>query len=679
MTKWTTTHLLHGGDYNPDQWLNYPEVLKADWQLMKQAGVNTVTVGIFSWTALEPTEGEYHWRWLDDVFDQAEQNGISIILATPSGAKPAWLAQAYPEVLRVDEYDHRLHFGERHNHCFTSPVYRRYVAKIDGLLAKRYGQRKNLILWHISNEFGGECHCDLCQAAFRQWLKTQYASLDGLNDAWYTGFWGHHFDNWDEIHSPTPLGDTTLLGLTADWRRFVTAQTIDFHDAEVAAIRQYSDKPQTTNFMADTEDLEPFHGLDYAEFAKHVDVVSWDCYPTWENPAMTPAQLGSKIAMINDYFRSLKQQNFLIMESTPSLVNWHAFNRAKRPGQHRLAALQFLAQGADSVLYFQWRQSRGASEKFHGAVVAQDGCPDNRVFQDVAQVGHDLKALRGLAGVQREAARVAIVYDKQSHWNLDATQAFAQSTKKYWQTLQQQYDYFWERDIPVDIVGVEADLSRYAVVVDMMHYAMPQSFADKLRAYVQAGGVLIGGYISALVDHHDLAYTGDFMLADLYGVDRKEIDTLYPSMQNGVVIGDHTYPIYDYAEVLALNGGQALGHFTQDFYAGAPAIVTHAFGQGHTYYVGGRGDAALLANVYDEALAGLILKQQTVIASRPLVSVQMRRTQTHDVALVMNFSDSVQNVQVLQDGIDLLSAKAVTAGEIQLPAYGVMAIQLSNQ
>ena len=112
--------MLHGGDYNPEQWLHSPEILEKDIEYFKKAKINEVSLGIFSWAVLEPVEGEFHFEWMEKIIDRLYENGISTILATPTGARPRWMAQKYPEVLRVDASRHRNLYGERHNHCYTS-------------------------------------------------------------------------------------------------------------------------------------------------------------------------------------------------------------------------------------------------------------------------------------------------------------------------------------------------------------------------------------------------------------------------------------------------------------------------------------------------------------------------------------------------------------------------------
>ena len=253
--------LLHGGDYNPDQWLEYPEVFEEDVRLMKEANVNCVSLGIFAWAVLEPEEGRYELDWMDHIITRLGEEGIQVVLATPSGAMPNWLTQKYPEVMQVQADGHRNLPGKRHNFCYTSPVMREKITSIDRVLAERFGRRDNVILWHISNELGGNfgdstCHCELCQEAFRQWLKKKYGTLENLNSAWWNHFWSHTYTDWRQIHSPGPYGETTSTALVLDWRRFSTEQISSFCELEIKTVKEASDLPATTNFM------DFFKGLD---------------------------------------------------------------------------------------------------------------------------------------------------------------------------------------------------------------------------------------------------------------------------------------------------------------------------------------------------------------------------------------------------------------------------------
>ena len=271
-------HLLHGGDYNPEQWLQSPEILDEDMRLMKEAGCNVVSIGIFSWAMLEPSEGVYDFSWLDNVMDRLAENNIYALLATPSASRPAWMSEKYPEVLRVQPDRVRVLHGRRSNHCYTSRIYREKTRQINEKLAERYKNHPALIMWHVSNEYGGECHCELCREAFREWLKNKYHNdLNELNLAWWTAFWGHTYSSWSQIEPPnTYNGEIGIHGLVLDWKRFVTAQTIDFMKNEIEPLRRITpDIPLTSNFMG------AYPGLDYWRFAPYLDVISWDSYPQW--------------------------------------------------------------------------------------------------------------------------------------------------------------------------------------------------------------------------------------------------------------------------------------------------------------------------------------------------------------------------------------------------------------
>ena len=666
---------LHGGDYNPDQWLDYPEILEQDLALMDKAHTNTFSLGIFAWSTLEPQEGEFNFEWLDRIMDDLHGKGSNVILATPSGARPAWMSQKYPEVLRTNASREKMLHGGRHNHCFSSPVYREKVAIINKKLAERYADHPALLMWHISNEYSGECHCELCQENFRAWLRDKYDSIAAVNAAWWGPFWSHTYTDWSQIESPSPLGETMVHGLNLDWKRFVTDQTIDFYEHEIKDIRRLSpDVPITTNFMADTNDLIPFQSLDYGKFAQHVDVISWDCYPAWHNDWGTTADLASKVGFINDQYRSLKQQPFLIMESTPSGVNWHEVNKMKRPGMHLLSSMQFIAHGSDSNLYFQWRKSRGSSEKFHGGVVDHDGSEDNRVFQDVAQVGEALEKIQQVKGSDKKV-KVAIIYDWDNDWALNDAQAFGKATKRYPQTLQQHYRALWDQDIPVDVIPSTHAFEQYDLLIAPMLYLMEEDTQNKLSTFVEKGGTLVSTYLTGLVNQNDLTYLKGWPqpLQKLFGLRVTETDTLYPADENRLSFGEQEYQVKDYCSLLQVEAAEVLGSYQQDFYKGTAAVTKNDFGAGQAYFIGGRTGSDFLDDFYRSIANTLDLTNPWIVEGHPDVSVQSREEGDHRYSFVMNFSEEVNRIRVAQKGVDLITGKEV-GPEMVLQPYEVFVV-----
>lgn len=681
MTKEYVTderRLLHGGDYNPEQWKDYPEVLEQDIELMKKSGVNTVSVGMFSWASLEPKEGVYDFEWLDQVFDRMNSIGGKVILATPSGARPAWMAKKYPEVLRVDSLRRKQLYGARHNHCYTSPYYRSKTQEINRKLAERYQNHPALLLWHISNEYGGECHCNLCQEAFRGWLKARYDnSLEKINQAWWGPFWSHTITDWNQIESPSPIGENLVHGMNLDWRRFVTDQTIDFYKNEIVPLREVTpDIPITTNFMSDNPEFIPFRGLDYSKFAKEVDVISWDAYPAWHNDYEETYELASKVAFINDSFKSMKQKPWLLMESTPSLVNWHQYNKPKRPNMHYLSSMQMLAHGSDSNLYFQWRKSRGASEKFHGAVVDHDGSAENRVFKEVSQVGATMDELSAkIVGTQRKS-EVGLLYDWESDWALEDAQGFGLTTKHYPQTLQKHYQAFWEKDIPVDVITKENTFEDYRLLVVPMLYLMSEETIQRLNNFVANGGTLVSSYITGLVNERDLTYLGGWKkeLQEIFGIEPLETDTYYPGDTNQIVYADQTYTVKDYATVIEVKNAEVLARYADDFYAGTAAVTSNEYKKGKAYYIGARANEAFNREFYNQLIEELDLKPLLKVEHNIGVSVQGREAddQTSTV-FIMNFTEETQIANIIEKVQDSFTGEDIT-GEITLKPYEVKVV-----
>lgn len=675
-----TKGFLHGGDYNPDQWLNDPEVLEKDLKLMRQAKINTVTVGVFAWGLLEPEEGQYNFGWLDRVFDEVEALNGHIILATPSGGRPQWMSQKYPEVNRVDEYGRRHHHGFRHNHCYSSPIYRQKVSKINTLLAERYRQRPSLILWHISNEYSGECYCDLCQANWRKWLKVKYGTLEKLNTAWCLSVWSGLYSDWSQVLPPSPLGETKVHGMDLDWKRFVTDMTIDFYNNEIKPIRRITPNvPCTTNFMAEgqgNQEFMPLVGLDYSKFGQAVDIVSWDSYPDWHNNYETITDTAMKTAYIHDQFYSLKHRPFLVMESTPSSVNWAQYNKAKQPGMHILSSFQQIAHGADSTLYFQIRQARGNSEKYHGAVIGHDGSTENRVFQEVAQYGNRLEKISEIKGAKRKA-RVALVFDWESNWALNRGGGFGRPSRRGIQTLQKHYAIFWQEDIPCEIITSHDNFDQYDLVVAPMLYLMRPKVMDKFKDYVKQGGQLISSYFTGMVDEYDRVNLGGFPepLQDLFGIQTHEIDTLYPDEHYQVQFNNQTFLTNDYDQVITSRKAQVLGTYMDNFYQGTPAVTVNTYGDGQAYYLAARLGRDFLEDFYQPLIDKLDLTNPLIETPKYEVSCQSREKNGSRYYFVMNFSNAKQTVTFKRTVQNVETHQIYQPGTIQLSRYEVLILK----
>lgn len=654
-------HLLHGGDYNPEQWdpTRYPGIWDEDIRLMKLAGVNLVSVGIFSWAMLEPEEGRFDFDWLARVLDKLDAGGIGANLATPTGAKPNWLAAKYPEVRRCNAQGVRDPQQRRHNHCYTSPVYREKATLINSKLAERFRGHPALAMWHVSNEYGGECHCPLCKEAFRDWLRARYTSLDELNHAWWSTFWSHRYTDWAQIDAIDP----SVHGLTLDWKRFVTHQTVDFFRHESAPLHRITpDVPVTTNTMG------LYDGLDNWRFVEHCDLMAWDAYPGWHGDTSLE---GTAIhtAFVCDLYRAYgaaRGRPWLLMESTPSQVNWQAISPLKRPGVHQLVSLQTIAHGSDGVMYFQWRKSRGSSEKFHGAVVDHVGHEHTRVFEDVAALGRTLGQLDAVVG-QPSPAAVGLIFDWENRWALTAAQSPQNQLKRYEDTcIRDWYAPLRHRNVGVEVIESTCDFDRYRLLIAPMLYMLKPGVTARLRAFVEAGGTLVMTYHSGIVNETDLCWLGGWPgdgLRELLGVRVEETDALpeHRVVQVAAAAGHALqltgeYEARHYADLIHAEGATVAATYASEFYAGRPAVTVNAVGRGQAIYVASRNDARFHADLLGHLVTTLNIPRALAADTPPGVSAVRRG----HVLFLLNFTDAPAAVTLDTDCRDALTAAPVT-------------------
>ncbi|MCM1991726.1 beta-galactosidase [Oceanirhabdus seepicola] len=676
--------ILHGADYNPEQWVDVPGILEEDIRLMKLANCNVIAVGMFSWSSLESEEGEFNFKWLDELMDSMHENGNYVILATPSGAKPVWMAQKYPEVLRVGSNRVRNLYGERHNHCYTSPIYREKVSHINKLLAERYKEHPALLMWHVSNEFEGQCHCELCQEAFRQWLKEKYNNnLDELNNAWWSKFWSHTYNDWSQIESPAPHGEPALHGLNLDWNRYITHQTLDFFKHESITLKEIApDIPITTNFH---DYVELSRGIDYWKFAPYLDVVSWDNYPYWHGER-TDSHEASRRAFIHDINRALKGgKPFMMMESSPSATNWQPVAKLRRPGVHALASIQAIAHGSDTVQYFQWRKSRGSSEKFHGAVVDHCGHENTRVFKEVSKVGEILSKLEDVVGTSIEP-EVAVIYDWENYWAIDDAQGPRIEKKDYFETCQKHYKAFWDMSIPVDVINMDCDFSKYKVLVAPMLYMVREGVGERIEEFVKNGGTLVTTYWSGIVDDNDLCFLGGFPgpLKKVTGIWSEELDALYDDDVNHVIIeqSNHLFMKGEYearifCDLIHSEGAEVLATYKSDFYKGMPALTYNEFGKGGAYYIAFRNNDEFLRDFYKNLAKKINLNRAINIELPVGINAQVRKDDENEFVFLMNFTKEKETVDIKDMTFVDMESKEKVTGPIDIKGYGIRIISRS--
>ncbi|HIS61206.1 MAG TPA: beta-galactosidase [Candidatus Scybalomonas excrementigallinarum] len=661
--------VLYGGDYNPEQWSE--DVWEEDMRLFALAGIDIVTLNVFSWASLQPDEHTYCFEKLDKIMDLVEKNGLKVCMATSTAAHPAWMAKKYPDILRTEFNGMKRKFGSRHNSCQNSPTYQKYSVLLAKKLAERYKDRKCIVAWHVSNEYGGECYCENCEKAFRVWLKDKYKTIEELNRAWNTAFWGHTFYEWDEIVLPNLLSEhfaenrTTFQGISLDYRRFNSEGMLHCFKAEYEAIKSViPDAKITTNLMGF------YKPLDYQMWANEMDFISWDNYPANEDPY-------ARIAMNHDLMRGIKGgQPFVLMEQTPSVTNWLAYNALKRPNVMRLWSYQAMAHGADAIMFFQMRRSIGACEKYHGAVIDHVGNENTRVFREIAKLGEELKQLGSKTLGSTMDSKVAVVVDWDNWWALEYS-AGPSCDLKYLDEVFGYYRALEEQNYSVDLIGVNDDLSKYEVVIAPILYMTKGSYDEKIREYVKNGGTFITTFFSGIVDEHDLVITGGYPghLRDILGIWVEEIDALPAGTTNAFTYEGKEYEAKLLCDIMHLEGAKALATYEKDFYANTPVLTVNEYGKGKAYYVGTRSSEDFYQTFLKERLEEKGIQPVLEVEGVGIEATERIKGDEHYL-FVLNHNDTEGTFVMPKAKVDLLTGRTYTKGEVvTIPAKEVMILE----
>lgn len=601
----------YGGDYCPEQWDE--SVWREDVRIMRHYGVNTVTINVHNWVINQPAEGVYDYASLDKVVKTVSDAGLRIIMGTGTTAVPNWMGKKYPDMILTDIHGIKHTTGTREVYCPNSPDYRREVQAAVEHLAEHYQDQKNIVLWHMANEVGLVCYCPQCAKAYRDYLRRKFGSLDELNRAWSTSQWGHTYTAWEEIDPPmtaTEYGENfnDIVGNNFHFRpteaieylRFFSESLRECYELEAAAIRKYIPDAQVTNNFQ-------FRTLDYRRVCAASSVIAYDSYPSRrDHPA--------KSALYYDICRGLQTPGkpFMLMEMSPNQASWERVAALKRPGEVTRVALQGLAHGADSALYFQIRRSPSGFEKFHGAMIDHVGHEHTRIGAELTQLGKKLEALYPHLGGTRVRAKAAVIMDFDNQFGVEIPCSI-QKGMDYRGEVEHYYRYFNEHNIPVDVLPASGSLSGYGLVVAPMLYMLDQHFADEIRRFVSGGGIFISTYYSGIVDLNDIVHPGGYpgALRDICGIWVEETDALSSEEKNTVrtegPLGEKEFSCGFMCDIIHLQGATSLGKYTSDFYAGTPCLCENRLGAGRAIYLGSKLDRSGVAAVLDYgcSLAGI--------------------------------------------------------------------------
>lgn len=682
--------MYFGADYHPEHWVHpfagTPEDPEARWkrdiELMLAASINTVRMGEFVWGLCEREEGEYDFAWLRRIMDLMGESGIEVVLSTPTAAPPIWLTRKHPEILPLDDRGIPLRDGTRLACCLNSDLYWDYSKNIVRAMAQALGNHPQLIAWQVHNDTGAHsllaCFNPETQRDWQLWLKAKYETIDRLNNLLGMRFWGQIVGEWSHVPMPMAAPAPHNPALLMDWRRFCSDTIVAFIKMQADLLHELTpNAPVTTNMRVFG------HQVDLFDLAQNLDFASLNSNATIQSkPAVNACEI--------DLLRSLKKtgsklpggkEGFWVIEQRPGHVNWQEVNSLLRPGVVRLFTYQVLSRGADGVLYFFWRQPRIGQEKFFGGILTHNGRGENRVYQEISQIGEEVKRLAPALEGTKVTAEACILYTHENDWALSLPRQ-PNANFSLRDHVQLFHSALHDRNIPVDFARPTDDLSRYKLVLAPSLSLLAGGECDALKLYVQNGGTLVATCNSGLVDEHHIAADNGFPhdLTDLFGLEVTEFDPRPDGEENhlafkGPFQATHLHLARLWCDVIELAGCQVLATYTQDFYAGRPAVTVHQYGHGKAIYVGTVSDQPFYYDLIGWLRGSCALHQLLKVPDT--VEVSMREKAGSKIFFLLNHQNSPVRITFYKPMHDFLTERTFT-GNYDLPPHGILVLDESH-
>lgn len=677
-------HLALGVCYYPEHW---DESLWADdLDRMLKVGIETVRVFEFAWNVVEPEEGKYDFSLFDRFLDLAAAKGMKVIMCTPTATPPAWLTTAHPEVLNARMDGTIMHHGHRRHYNYNSEIYREYTRKIVTKLAERYATHPAVIGWQIDNEINCEMnvfYSDADRAAFREYLKAHFGTLDALNDAIGARFWNQTYSSWDQVDLERPtLHDHANPHMALLEKRFFSKSAIAYVKLQADILRAHvGDRFITTNGI--------FGHLDSAEMTQTaLDFLTYDSYPNFAYGVEQGINGGS--SELGDRFWSYQlsnarsySANFGVMEQQSGANGWDFRMLAPmpKPGQMTLWAMQSIAHGADFVSFFRWRTCAYGTEIYwHG--INDYANKDNRRVREVGALHEILKPLAAVAGSRYEA-RVALLCDYLNEWDGERDQWHGPLDRASRAAI---FAAAQRLHTPLDLVHLRftdnhettaEELSRYGLVFYPHATILTEKAARVLEEYVKNGGTLIMGARTGYKDEY-----GRCIMSPTPGFARsitgaEVIDYTFARKEEAPVTIDwdgNLLSAPNFHDVLeCVEGGEVLARFVGGYFEGAPALIKKAYpGGGAAYYLGsGFGEDCVKMFLeklgFAEPYAGLVSCPEGV-------ELSARVKGSEKWIFLLNYAGQSAEVSVKASLTDAVTGEAVS-GSLTLPPYGVKVLK----
>lgn len=652
--------MIFGVDYYPEHWD------KAEWKhqaaLMKEGGFNTVRIGEFAWKLFERQEGEFDFSLMDEAIQILSDNGIKIIMGTPTAAPPKWLVNKY-DILQRDKYGRVKGWGSRRACCANNPVYIEKSKIIAEKMAEHYKDNQNIIAWQIDNEFGCHgstmCYCEHCRREFGNWLKKRYSSIDSLNKKWGTAFWSLDFDSFEDIILPAynacenPHGDTWSHNpsLDLEFRRFSSDSWVNYQKMQIDIIKTHTSAPVTHNLMGHFSDINAY------DLSSALDFVSWDNYPD--------TQWGDSeyeyVSMAHEIMYGAKDKNFVVMEEQAGPAGWDVMGATPRPNQLRLWTYHAIAHGAKGIVYFRFRTALFGMEQYWFGVLDHDGIPRRRFFE-LQKTGKEMQALENYITNSKNKYDALIVKSYDNAWG---HQIKSHKAGFSYENLLYSY-YKANADLNITTAVSCRNLQKYKSVYMPAYNIIDENDVKEAKEYVRNGGVLVLTFRSGTRDKYNcvMPITPPGVFAEMAGIEVEEFDALRREV---IIDGEVSGKARLWCDIIKPVTAKTICSYGSEYYKGRSAVTVNQYGKGKVYYIGcDLDDHAMkkLVQLISEA-AGI-----DTISAPAGVEIIKRSSSAGDYIMILNHNEHEVTVDI--SGISLIDGKEFNG---RIEGYGVQMLR----